>query len=300
MIKHLRNFITFSEGGLDGVQASVNSFIAQMIELESEIGHKLIEVIGYDRIVLTPFGNMFIPHAKKSLQFIEDGIITSNIASVCDCDQYLTIGIARDSITTWAINCVQNFNKMNPGLRLSIIADDEITDNMMNNSTIIFWCVDNGLPNFDRKWYIEYEYGLYASEKYIQKYREPSLSTVDDHRIIAYSGSDNNTSITNWHLTGDYNLPPISPNIFAQSRDIIVKMIAEGIGIGSTCDNQEAYYGYKGLRRVLKFVRGPVLRSYFMVRSGLNAHVACNVALFDKLFRVFFSTHGISIVECCC
>ncbi|MDR1289127.1 MAG: LysR family transcriptional regulator [Holosporales bacterium] len=298
MIKNLRNFITFSEEGLDGLLIPIGAFIEQMVDLEGEIGHKLIDVINHKRIVLTPFGSIFIPHARKSLRAIEDGLISSGIANAGNCDQHLTIGIARDSITTWAINCIRNFNKLNSGLRLSIIAEDEITDNMMNNSTIIFWCVNNGLPNFDKMWYIEYKYGLYASEVYIQKHGEPSLTTMDRHKIIAYSGKDNNALLTNWHLTNDYNLPPIRPSVFSQSRDLIVKMISEGIGVGSTCDNQDVYYGYKSLRRVLKFVKGPVLRSYFMVRSGVNENVYCNVVLFNKLFREFFKIHGIDIIEC--
>jgi DNA-binding transcriptional LysR family regulator len=298
MIKNLRNFIAFAEEGIDGLLVPVGVFIEQMATLESEIGHKLVDVIDHKRVVLTPFGSVFVQHARKSLRAIEDGLITSSLAHPCNCDQSLTIGIARDSITTWAINCIRNFNKLNPGLRLSIVADDEITDSMLNNSTIVFWCVENGLPNFDKLWYIEYKYGLYASEEYIQKHGEPSLNTLDYHKIIAYSGNDNNASVTNWHLTNNYNLPPIKPSVFSQSRDLIVKMISEGIGIGSTCDNQDVYYGYKSLRRVLKCVQGPVLRSYFMVRSGVNENVYCNVVLFNKLFREYFKTHGINVVDC--
>jgi DNA-binding transcriptional LysR family regulator len=187
---------------------------------------------------------------------------------------------------------------MHPGLRLSIIADDELSDSMLRHSTIIFWCSEAGLQNFDKIWYVEYKYGLYASEAYVQQHGEPSLNSLDQHKIIAYSGYDNNASITNWHLTNNYNLPPLRASIFAQSRDLIVKMISEGLGIGSTCEKQEVYYGYKALRRVLKVIEGPVLRSYFMIRSGVNANVYCNVILFDKLFRGFFKRHGINVIEC--
>ena len=36
------------------------------------------------------------------------------------------------------INELKNFNKMHPGLRLSLIADDAMTERMSDNATIIF------------------------------------------------------------------------------------------------------------------------------------------------------------------
>ncbi|MDR1233672.1 MAG: LysR family transcriptional regulator [Holosporales bacterium] len=298
MISTLKNLITLAEKGEFALRIPLNDFIDQMKRLEQELEHKVLKTRSENNISLTDFAKNFIPYAKKCLRILEDGIYSSSDENNYEMDQHLTIGIARDSMTTWAINCIKNFNKMHPGLRLSVIADDNVTPRMINNSTIIFWCVEGDLPGFNKIWYIEYKYGLYASESYLQKYGEPALSTMKNHKVIAYSGKDNNASLSNWHLTGEYNLPPLKPSIFSQSRDLIVKMASEGLGIGAICERQDVYYGYPLLRRVLKFVDGPVLRSYFMIRNGINEQVHCNVALFDQLFKLYFKSQNIEICYC--
>jgi DNA-binding transcriptional LysR family regulator len=296
----LRNFVAFAEYGPDVLKISAREFAEQMLVLEEEFGCNIVETTGNDdEVKLTPFGKSFAAYAAQSLRILDDGLsATASQRYAYDSTNYLTIGIARDSITTWAINCVRNFNKMNPGLRLAILADDEMTDRILGSSTIVFWYTNKKLPNFDKLWYIEYKYNLYASEDYIQKNGEPSLDTIHQHQVIAYSGTDGNSSVTNWHLEHNPGFPQLTPTLFAQSRDLIVKMIAEGLGIGSTCDQQSVYYGYRSLKRVLQPMEGPILKSYFMVRSGLSEQAHCNVILFDKLFRSYFLINGIEVFNC--
>ncbi|MDR0640116.1 MAG: LysR family transcriptional regulator [Holosporales bacterium] len=273
----------------------MTAFIDQMTRFESELDRKILKVNPGNSVVLTDFARNFIPYAKKCLRILEDGVYSGINLDDHKTEQHITIGIARDSMTTWAINCIKSFNKMHPGLRLSIIAEDSVTAKMVDNSTIIFWCIEGDLPYFNKMWYIEYKYGLYASESYIQRYGEPSLSAMSQHKIIAYSGKDNNASLTNWHLTGDYNLPSLKADVLTQSRDLIVKMTSEGLGIGAVCERQDVYYGYPPLRRVLKFVDGPILKSYFMVRKGVNEQTYCNVMLFDQLFKSYFKSKNVKI-----
>jgi len=298
MIKEFDNFIYFAENNEipDGIP--IENFFLQMRNIESEVGHKIIKTFQQKK-VLTEFGRNFLPYAKKSLQNIHEGINVSEEYNynIYDSDNYIVIGIARDSAYTWGINCIRNFNKFHPGLRLVILVDDSLTDDIINKSTIIFWCSEKDLPEYDKLWYIEYKYGLYASNDYIDNYGIPTLNNIKDHKIIAYSGVDRE-EITNWHLLGNkYGLPQLTPVIFSQSRDLITKMISEGVGIGSVSDHQDAYYGYENLQQVVKLVNGPVLKSYFFMRKGLNQQKQDNVKLFERLFRIYFDENKIDIFE---
>lgn len=294
MINELKNFIKFAEKGINSIDVSFEKFMSQICSMEEDLNHKLIKRFGKKDIFLTNFGRNFLPYAKKSLHVLEESIKIANEANVYDSDNQLTLGIPRDSASTWAINCIKNFNKMHPGLRLSLIAEDAMTERMKDNSTIIFWCMDDVLPGYDRLWYIEYKYGLYASDDYIKEHGEPTLDSIKDHKFIAYSGNDS-ANITNWHLFGNYGLPIIKPSVMSQSRDLIVKMTAAGVGIGAICDRQDVYYGYTQMNKVLKTVDGPVIKSYFLVKKGLNEQMRCNVELLSRLFQKYFQEKNINI-----
>ena len=294
MLSELRNFIKFAEQGISSIDVSFEKFMSQICVMENALKHKIVKRFGKKDIFLTTFGRSFLPYAKKSLQLIEEGIKVANEANIYDFDNHLTLGVSRDSSSTWAINCIKNFNKMHPGLRLSIIAEDAMTERMSDNSTIIFWCLNEALKDYDKLWYIEYKYGLYASDEYIKKYGEPTFDTIKNHKFIAYSGNDS-ANITNWHLSGKYGLPNIRPSIMSQSRDLIVKMTAEGMGIGAICDRQDVYYGYPQMNRVLKIVDGPVIKSYFLVKKGIGEQMRCNVELLSHLFQKHFQEKNIKV-----
>jgi hypothetical protein len=139
---------------------------------------------------------------------------------------------------------------------------------------------------------------LYASDTYIAHRGAPTLETIQDHSIIAYSGEDNNAKASNWHLYGEYGLPFLRPTILSQSRDLIVKMTADGFGIGAISDRQDAYYKYSSsLTRVVNVISGPVLKSYFLMRGCMNEPSRVNVRLLEKLFRVYFEAMNIKVID---
>lgn len=293
MLKELINFVKFSETGKIPQELSMELFLEQISSIENELDHKLLNRIDGTNFI-TNFGKNFLPYAQKCISAIYEGVNVASERSIYDLDNYLVLAIARDSASTWAMNCIRSFNRLHPGLRVSIIADDNFTDDMAEKSTIIFWCLDKELPNYDKIWYVEYKYGLYASDDYIEKHGIPTLDNIQNHKIIAYSGSEN-IDITNWHLTGNYGLPKLTASVFSQSRDLIAKMTAEGVGIGAIADRQDVYYGYQHLNRVLKIIDGPSMNSYFFVKKGLSAQMICNVDLLSGLFRNYFLTRGIEI-----
>lgn len=296
MIKEFDNFIRFAEDNEIPNEISIENFFLQMKNIESEVGHKVIKMI-QQKLVLTEFGRNFLPYAKRSLQSIHEGIKVSDEYSAYDSDNYIVIGIAKDSAYTWGLNCIKNFNRFHPGLRLVILVDDSLTDEIIDKSTIIFWCSEKDFQEYDKLWYIEYKYGLYASNDYLEKYGIPTLDNIRTHKIIAYSGIDR-TEITNWHLLGNkYGLPQLTPVVFSQSRDLITKMISEGVGIGSVSDHQDAYYGYANLKQVVRLVNGPVLKSYFFVRKGLSYQKQSNVELFERLFKCYFAENKIDVYK---
>ena len=210
----------------------------------------------------------------------------------------LSIGISIDSASTWAMGCINNFNKINPMLKLFIIADDFISDTMKNNASIIFWCINDGeLNDYKQNWYIEYEYFLFASQDYINKHGIPTISNIHSHTVIAYSGKDKEYDYrgSNWHINGKYGLPVIKPKISVSSREMVARLIANGAGIGSVCTTQDMYYGLDGLVRIFKNIQGPKIKNYFLSKRNMSPQDQANIDLIDSLFRVTLERRGIKI-----
>ncbi|MDR0942851.1 MAG: LysR family transcriptional regulator [Holosporales bacterium] len=298
MIEELKNFIKFAEGGrLSVLNIPENLFLSQMHSIEDEIRHKLVKRIDKVNVVLTEFGRRFVPYAARVVETISNGVSIVNEWSSYDLDNQLTIGLPRDSATTWALNCIKGFNKRQPGLRVTLFTENKLTTNMLENMNVMFWPVESILSEYDAYWYIEFKYGLYASDRYIKVRGEPTLDNIKQHTIIAYSGRDNNAKLSNWHLYGEYGLPIINPSVFSQSRDLINKMVSDGVGIGALSDRQEVYYGYENLKRVVKEVCGPVMKNYFMVRKGMNEIRRYNMQLINSLFRNYFEQNGVKVFD---
>lgn len=292
----------------NGEEAACNHFMISSLELiqaiqtlEEDLHTQLISHIHFNNIKPTRYCLTLLPSIQKSLDILEGSVASgSNKSNPYDFDNELTLGLASDSASTWAMECIKNFNKMHPGLRLTILADNYITKAMISEATIIFWCLEDGeLLEFKRHWYIEYTYGLFASEEYITKNGEPSIENIRQHRIIAYSGPDSSFDYrgSNWHLSGKYGLPCIKPAIYASSREMVSRLVSDGAGIGSVCDSQDIYYGLKGLRKVLPYIDGPSIRSYFASKKGVSEQISCNIELLDNLFRNNFKKKKVTIVE---
>jgi DNA-binding transcriptional LysR family regulator len=298
MIDGLRNFVNFAEKGLDAVSISSKDFLAQIQILEQELNRKLVRRLNSTDIILTQFGQKFTPYAKRCIITINEGlVVASTQQSIYDFDNQLTIGLPQDSASTWALNCVKNFNKMHPGLRLVLFADNTLTDRIRENADIVFWSLNESLSNYEPSWYIEYKYALYASSEYMKLRGTPTLQNITQHDIIAYSGNDNNAKMSNWHLSGEYGLPLLRPTVLSQSRDLIVKMVSDGLGIGAVCRQQDVYYGYPNLKHVLKQISGPILKHYFLIRKDLNEPRRCNVMLLDELFKEYFSKNNVKMQQ---
>lgn len=302
-IKILAYFLEHGEDSTCNHFKISNLGLVQIIKrIEDDLKTKLITHNHFKNIKPTEECLLYLPSIKKSLTTLEDGIISEiRKLNPYDCDNELTLGLAADSASTWAMNCVKNFNKIHPGLRLTILADDYITSSMISDATIIFWCVGKKeIPDFRRHWYIEYKYGLFASEEYIAKYGEPSIENIRDHKIIGYSGPDKNEECrsSNWHIYGKHGLPVLKPAIYASSREMISRLVSDGAGIGSVCDTQGLYYGLDGLCKVLKYIEGPSIRNYFTSKGGVSEQVTCNIELFDHLFQNNFKKKGIKITYC--
>jgi DNA-binding transcriptional LysR family regulator len=297
MIEALKNFVSFARNGQEGLSISIDQFLDQIDELERIYKQEFINKSNRFNITLTDFGRKIVPYANKIITAFHESASITTMKNCYDDYNQLTIGLVQDSASTWALNCLKNFNKMHPGLRLVLLADNQLTNEMSDSAHIIFWAIERIPAGFDAFWYIEFKYGLYASCEYLQRNGIPTIENIDKHSIIAYSGKDNNAHISNWHLYGGYGLPPLQPTVLSQSRDLIVKMAADGMGIGAISDRQDVYYRYSHLNRVLKDVFGPVLKSYFLVRKGLNEQIRCNIQLLDRLFRRFFFSKGINVFD---
>jgi DNA-binding transcriptional LysR family regulator len=297
MLEALKNFANFAESGMAGVSVSLQEFLAQMRILEHWLNRKLIKKMGRTDVVLTQFGQKFAPYVRRCLITLSEGLVAANAQqSAYDFDNQLTIGLPQDSASTWALNCIKNFNKMHPGLRLILFADNTLTDRI-RDADIVFWSLSESLSNYEPLWYIRYEYALYASDEYIKLRGLPTIENIEQHDIIAYSGIDNNAQTSNWHLGGGYGLPILKPTVLSQSRDLIVKMVSDGLGIGAICKQQEVYYGYPNLKHILQQISGPILKHYFLIKKNLNEPMRCNTKLLNDLFKDYFAKNFVIIYD---
>ncbi|MDR3031306.1 MAG: hypothetical protein LBU35_02895, partial [Holosporales bacterium] len=252
----------------------------------------LINIIEKNKVVLTPLGKRIFQYLRDSLNIINKEIYSSSESSAAyKSENILTLGVEKNDIS-WVLYCLKDFSKINPGLTLSIISDDFLTESIMEKSDIIFYHLqEQELKRFNKFWYLEYKHGLYASQEYITKYGEPTLDNISWHKIIAYSGLFK-TSL-NWHLHSEYGLPELSPSIFSQSPNLILKMTMEGLGIGALAENKDLYSENSQLIRIIKHINGPVLKNYFCVKNGLSNQMMCNIDLVSNLFLQYFRSKSI-------
>ncbi len=170
-----------------------------------------------------------------------------------------------------------DYSKKNPHLSFELVADDQLTDIILNDADISIQPVDSRL--IDKKMEgVQYEYlfsvekKLYASIDYIETYGEPQ--TVDDlinHHIIAFSLPEGYPySNPNWILSlgmpeGELHTPVYTSN----SIESLVEAAEKGIGIIAS------YGAFKiiknsSLKNILPDIKDKPLRDYFIYPDYLK------------------------------
>eukprot|EP01099_Mayorella_cantabrigiensis_P005351 TRINITY_DN423_c0_g4_i2.p2 TRINITY_DN423_c0_g4~~TRINITY_DN423_c0_g4_i2.p2 ORF type:complete len:317 (+),score=28.69 TRINITY_DN423_c0_g4_i2:132-1082(+) len=134
---------------------------------------------------------------------------------------------------------ILDYAKKNPQVSFELVADDQLTDIILNDADISIQPVDSRL--IDKKMDgVQYEYlfslekKLYASVDYINTYGEPqTLDDLINHHIIAFSLPEGYPySNPNWILTlgmpeGELHQPVYTSN----SIESLIKAAEKGMGI---------------------------------------------------------------------
>jgi DNA-binding transcriptional LysR family regulator len=198
--------------------------------------------------------------------------------------------------SSWLMVSIKDFHSNYPNLRINIIADDYLPKNVEAGADILLRPIGNN-PDLIKKWYIEYNHGLFASEGYLKKAGTPK--TPEDllkHCIMGYGTHEfSHFEDINWHLKGkNWGLPKLAPALTINSTPSLFSAAVKDIGICSATIESNAIYG-GNLVRVLPNIKGPIVKTYFCTKQNLSSSTEKNATIFQDFFENYLEDIGVKI-----
>lgn len=141
--------------------------------------------------------------------------------------------------TIWLTPRLQEFGELYPDIRVELILNDEQVDIGMRAADAAIWTREPEQIDLIRRPLFESRLRAFASSQYLRKYGTPqSLTDLDSHRIIAYSGIPAvHLDTMAWIETaGRDGLGPREAALRVNSVVAIKYAIKAGIGIGMLPD----------------------------------------------------------------
>lgn len=142
------------------------------------------------------------------------------------------------------------------------------------NTHVMFHAMDRSdRILFDRRWSVELEQGLYASNEYLKE--AGAIPEVDedllDHAILGIGDTFDRDiyNITNWHLSGKYLKIPLNPAIMINSVSVLSAAIEADLGIGPIMEYKK-FLQNEQLSKVLPDLKGPPVIIEFAVRKQIS------------------------------
>lgn len=303
-LKALQAFIILAENNCNFIVHKVlgiprSNLWAYVDEIEEELGVKLIER-RRQLNTFTPEGLAFIPESIKIVKAFEEA--KSKISHHEGDDSKRVEGTIVISTTiavsnSWLMECIKDFHSQYPSLKVHIFADDKLSKEIENSADILLRPLSEQGDNVSRKWHITYYHGLFASKDYLKRIGIPQKpeDLVNNHSILSY-GEHEFTYFEeiNWHVKGKFGLPRLTPTLTINSTPALYKAAAEGIGICSAAIESNPVYG-KNLVRVLPQIDGPVVKTYFAVKSTPSTAAKRNIDVFRVFFEQYLMTLGVKI-----
>lgn len=301
-IKALKTFLLLANNNCDFSVYKVlglprATMWAHITEIENETGLKLINRRKQNNS-LTEEGRGFISCAQKIIRIYEEGI--STIKNQPDkkavYEGNIIISTTKAVSSTWLMTSIKEFYEKYPRLKVNIVADDHL-DKQLENTADIFVRPIGFIEDIERKWYISYHHGLFASKEYISKYGMPtSPSDLLNHSVMGYGEHEfSYFENINWHLKGKgYNLPKLNPTLTINSTTALFKAACESIGICSAPVESNKIFK-ESLIRVLPEIEGPIVNTYFCVKKNVNRAKERNMQVFNDFLRTYLSKLGVEI-----
>lgn len=298
-IKSLKTFLFLAKNQCDfkshiilGIPRS--TMWAHVSELEAETGLKLIN----RRKQLSSFtkeGLDFIPFAQKIYDTYEEALNTTKQPEEREAEGEILIATTQAMGVVWVVPSIKEFNSLYPRLRVNIIADDAISKQLELSADILLRPFGHSVEA-KKLWYITYHHGLFASEEYLAKAGTPQKpEDLLNHCIMGY-GEHEYTYFgdINWHLSGKWKLPKLTPTLTINSTTSLFMAAQEGIGIcSSTLESNTIYH--QNLTRVLPNINGPVVKTFFAMKNEVNKIKMKNILIFKNFIEEYIKQMGIHI-----
>lgn len=299
-IKALKTFIYLADTGCDfdghkalGIPRS--NMWNHINEIENETGLKLIER-QRGKSFLTKEGEAFSPVARKMYATYEDGLQNIRHEEAPEIEGNIIISTTTALASGIFMRSIKDFHANYPNLRVNIIASDSLDKSMEVGADILLRPVGNN-PDLNKKWYIKYHHGLFASEHYLKKNGAPKTpQDLSNHCVMAYGAHEfSYFEDINWHLKGKaWGLPKLVPSLTINSTTSLVLAAVQGIGIAPATTESNAFYEEK-LIRVLPHINGPTIHTYFCTKQNATPATQKNTDIIQKFFEKYLETIGVKI-----
>jgi DNA-binding transcriptional LysR family regulator len=287
-----KNHCDFKSHILLGIPRS--TMWAHISELEAETGLTLIN----RRKQLSSFtkeGLDFIPYAQKIYETFEEALSSAKNPEEKEAEGEILIATTQAVGSSWLVPSIKEFNFLYPRLRVYIFADDAITKKTELTSDILLRPLGNSVEA-KKLWCITYHHGLFASEPYLAKAGIPKIpEDLTNHCIMGY-GEHEYTYFgdINWHLSGKWKLPKLTPTLTINSTASLFMAASEGMGICSSTVESNSIYK-TNLVRILPEIDGPVVRTFFAMKEDISEAKKKNIIIFKEFIEAYLKRLGVKI-----
>ena len=236
----------------------------------------------------------FLPFAVQLISLFDKGIEEANSDIAGEASGEVLIATTPAVATTFLIPSINTFQKSYPYVRLKIIADDMISSSTEWMADIILRPIEPK-EHLDRKWFFTYEFALFASQAYLEINGVPGKGDdLLNHSVIGYGEHPfSYFPDIDWHLKGRWgDLPRVIPSMTINSTASLYIAASEGMGICSAAELSNTFYK-RNLVRILPYINGPTLKSYFCTKKKTGARLRKNIEIFQKFFEKHLKDLGI-------
>lgn len=298
-MKALRTFIKLAENNCDfGVHKFMgiprSTMWGYITELEKETGLTLIDRRKQNS-VFTEQGKNFVPYARKIITTFEEALDKTKLSQERAIEGELLISMTSAIANAWFLQSIKGFDARYPKLKINVIAEDILSKKTEHAANALLRPIGNNI-SLIKKWYVSYSHGLYASKEYLMKHGTPEKpEDLLNHKILGYG--DNEFTYfedINWHLKGHWGLPKLKPSLTINSTSALFLAAVEGIGICPAAAESLGIYN-RHLVRVLPYVNGPELRSYFCIKSETSPAMLKIIDIFRIYFEQYLGKMGVKI-----
>ncbi|MEL6290180.1 MAG: LysR family transcriptional regulator [Pseudomonadota bacterium] len=260
---------SFTHAG-DSLRMSQSAVSRQVSALERELGVPLFHRHARG-LVLTEQGELLYGTATEvmnKLQTAETLLSDATTKPAGDLRVTAPVGLG----TVWITQRLREFIELYPDIRIELNLNDEQVDIAMRAADVAIWTREPENPDLIRRPLMTMRVRAFASSQYIRNFGSPrSISELDQHRIISYSGTpaQHLSVIRMLETVSREGMPPRVPVLRVNSLIAIKYAVRSGIGIGVLPDyiTEEE----KDLVPVLSDMEFPKLPMLFVYPEELKA-----------------------------